>query len=912
MTPVEKYIRSILLLTVLWGSLQCHSRQTETGYGQPGFDDHVVLALHSLEHFRRLTAAQHGKLKTIKFILPSFQHRTPNSRVLYMDGDFYTFHDEWYWYRRLNGVPALGDRGLEKPPGCATPKDCTRWGRQQDIPPMGLRFVEDRMYAHQFYDMALGEHRKVGLGALVFSEGNEKRDAVFGFRLEYMDAPTSEEVLLFFSQLKSSLPVELAEQLVWIPRSPVQMALAKQMVSMKALPADRIISFSLLAEEGDAEIYNSGVTVGRLFLVDDDRSALVDADATHILIVRTPPDDLPQTAGVISAVPLSALSHLNILARNRGIPSAYVGGIFDDPWIRQLADGYAPVALAVRNGEVRITPLSESDFLKFTSAAPAIHFSADADWDAAPYVVAISDLQRLNPEDEAALIGGKGDGFKVLHEAVPELIPRQVAIVTTRAYRAHMAPLETELNALVTADVFQRSVKVRYFVLEGIEAYRRHFSSVEDALLIANLKRTSPRHYDWGMKGGVKARIRAMTMPVDSLADVTSELRRIFAAYPVNQGLRFRSSSTVEDIDGFSGAGLYVSSTGFLYAEKQQSEKERTKTVARALKKTWASYWNFQAFEERRHSGMDHWSGAMAVVVHPRFDDVHERANGVATFSWNFAGGYQFHRKFEEMTVNAHTGALSVTNPPAGNKALPETVNVRATDSESPVIERDRPEVVNGTERPVLTNDEYNRLFAACRRIAAVWRGIRNSSTAQYQSSQTVTLDLEFRVMSPDWGGFSSSQVATPELIIKQVRVLDSAPVIRDIFDRRLNLPRDVLREAVKVEQMTCAGQSTQIGFVKVWPSTGVGLQKEPFIGDVQIVSGDKIVRLAPHDYYQPTASGELMLAPDVARSLGVQSISLNEFVCDGLTLAESAASAMEKRSRDGRIIGRVQKSSYK
>ncbi len=912
MIPVEKYIHSILLLMVLFGSLQCHSRQMEIGYGEQGADDHVVSAIHSLEQFRTLTAAQNGKLKTVKFIIPSFQRQTPNAGVLYMDGDFYTFHDEWYWYRRLNGVPALGDKGLENTPGCAMPKDCAQWGRQQASPPMGLRFVEDRMYAQQFYDMALGKHRKVGLGALVFSEGNEKRAAVFGFRLEYMDAPTSEDVLRFFGRLRASLSVELAEQLVWIPRSPVQMALAREMVSVKALSADRIVSFSLLAEEGEAEIYNSGVTVGRLFLVDDDRSALVDADATHILIVRTPPDDLPQAAGVISAVPLSRLSHLNILARNRGIPSVYVGGIFDDPWIRQLADGYAPVALAVRNGEVRITPLSESDFLNFTKTAPAIHYSPDADWDAAPYVVAISDLQRLNPGDESALIGGKGDGFKVLQEAVPELIPGQVAIVTTRAYRAHMAPLETELNALTTADVFQRSVKVRYFVLEGIEAYRRHFSSVEDALLIANLKRSSPRHYEWGMKGGVKAKIRAMTVPVGSLADITSELRRVFADYPVHQGLRFRSSSTVEDIDGFSGAGLYISSTGFLHPEKQRSEKERKKTVAWALKKTWASYWNFQAFEERRHSGMDHWSGAMAVVVHPRFDDVHERANGVATFSWNFAGDYQFHRKYEEMIVNAHTGALSVTNPPVGNGASPEVVNVRAEGVGSPVIERRRPEVVNGAERPVLTTDEYNRLFAACRRIAAVWRRIRNASTAQYQSSQTITLDLEFRVMSPDWGGFSSSEVATPELIIKQVRVLDSAPVIRNIFNRNLVLPRDILREAVKVEQMTCAGQATQIGFVKVWPSIGVGFPKAPFFGDVRIVSRGEIVRLGPHDYYQPTASGELVLAPDIAHSLGVRSISLNELVCDGVTLAESAASALEKRSRDGRIIGRVRKSSHK
>ena len=62
------------------------------------------------------------------------------------------------------------------------------------------------------------------------------------------------------------------------------------------------------------------------------------------------------------------------------------------------------------------------------------------------------------------------------------------------------------------------------------------------------------------------------------LAEITESLETTFGDYAETQGLRFRSSSSVEDIEGFNGAGLYDSNTGFLQPERQPDEDDHKKS----------------------------------------------------------------------------------------------------------------------------------------------------------------------------------------------------------------------------------------------------------------------------------------------------------------------------------------------
>ncbi len=117
-----------------------------------------------------------------------------------------------------------------------------------------------------------------------------------------------------------------------------------------------------------------------------------------------------------------------------------------------------------------------------------------------------------------------------------------------------------------------------------------------------------------------------------------------------NMPMRFRSSTNSEDLNGFTGAGLYTSKTG--------DPNDPSKSVSEAIRKVWASLWNFRAFEERSYRGIPHTDVAMAMLVHRSFPT--EYANGVALTA------NMFDASQPGFYINAQVGDTSVVLPDPG------------------------------------------------------------------------------------------------------------------------------------------------------------------------------------------------------------------------------------------------------
>jgi phosphoenolpyruvate synthase/pyruvate phosphate dikinase len=81
-------------------------------------------------------------------------------------------------------------------------------------------------------------------------------------------------------------------------------------------------------------------------------------------------------------------------------------------------------------------------------------------------------------------------------------------------------------------------------------------------------------------------------------------LKKVRAEY-AGKGLFVRSSSNVEDLPNFSGAGLY---------DTVPNVKDEAKLIE-AVKTVWASLWNFEAYEARERANIDHSKAYMAVLV---------------------------------------------------------------------------------------------------------------------------------------------------------------------------------------------------------------------------------------------------------------------------------------------------------
>ncbi len=811
-----------------------------------GFPDFTQPTIDDVAAFEALAKAGPSS-RSVKFLITAFRDPT-HAGIRWYDSAKYQLHDEWYWFRLLNGhaIPGLQrtDHPAEQPVTGLVLKDIPTiyaWAGQQALLPLDLRFLGERLYSQHFYDLALfADPKQMSLGTLVrFPEREEPahRDEIWGFELEYQDASGPDGIAEVFRMIESSVPRTVAEQLRWIVRSPAQELTAQQMQSEGLPYADRVLRYGDLTIPGDVEVYSEGLVAGRLKIIRSGEGGLEDTRATDILVVEEPPDFLPQCSGLITAVPQTPLAHVNVLAKNRGIPNAYVAGILDDPNLDQLARVAAPVVVKARGpNSFEIVAMTEADFAhwrQLTAVQPSAVTPVDVP--SLPYTYdleaeSFADADLLRPR-----MGGKAVGYLAVCDADVVRPPDPMAL-SIRAYVEHTASLRPRLQAMIADPTFQTSVAVRILVLEGEAFYDEAFptpadETVKRAVLVQ--RPTGDVLRSLVEEGGVRAVIAQTPIEETTLSTIEEALNERYAAYADDQPLRFRSSSNVEDVEGFNGAGLYESFSGYLHADRLDDARA-AKTVEAAIKKTWGSYWRAEAFEERSLARIDHLSGAMGLVIHASFQDVHERSNGVL-FSTILPPESDDAARME---LNVQRGALSVTNPD-GTTELPEVdVVVRAKDG-AVRVERVSPSTLSAPGEHVLSDDELIDLFEQSQRIVDLWLTHLGEDLLTAQRPRTLTLDMEFRDVFEGWPALANGNSFGPRRVLKQARTVE--PTLARIPAAVLlqPMPRDVLSRARRVERMSCASSSLLVSTVDAYTDPllppVLGYETAPFTGLVSI-----------------------------------------------------------------------------
>jgi hypothetical protein len=205
--------RIAALITLAWVAISCgHAAPVRPS---PRFRDHTRPRLTSIAELQALSAHGAGKLRAVKFVIEGFDTEQP--AVHFLDGNFYTFHDEWLWYQTMNGI-AVGDHDALSGPGFETPEDATAWAQRQEKLPLDLQMYGDRLYSDAFYDLALAKQRSYGVGAVVHVHASDTHPELWGFELEYTDQPEREDVERFHAVLRAALPQEIARDLRWLTR----------------------------------------------------------------------------------------------------------------------------------------------------------------------------------------------------------------------------------------------------------------------------------------------------------------------------------------------------------------------------------------------------------------------------------------------------------------------------------------------------------------------------------------------------------------------------------------------------------------------------------------------------------------------------------------------------------------------
>ena len=371
----------------------------------------------------------------------------------------------------------------------------------------------------------------------------------------------------------------------------------------------------------DYQSLNYGTSIGRLVFLTAAELETEYVGFRDIVVLDRVPNDISVVAGIITQEFQTPLSHINVLSQNRGTPNMALRGADASDALRALEGKW--VRLEVGPFDYSITEVTQDEadaWWEEHKPASVSVSSLDLETRELRDIEDILDLDRYDLGEALALAipayGGKASHFAAFPHMDSEKVPFPKAFAVPVYYYWQFMEQNgflAQVSQMLADPQFQGDPAVRDRRLEDLR----------------NAMRYAPVDPDFE----------------DALLD------KLNSDYP-GVRMRFRSSTNAEDLDGFTGAGLYTSRSG--------DPDDPDRPVLDAVRQVWASVWNFRAFEERSFRNIDHQSVGMALLVHNSFPD--EEANGVAITANPFdPSGLE-----PGFYINVQRGEESVVQPEPG------------------------------------------------------------------------------------------------------------------------------------------------------------------------------------------------------------------------------------------------------
>ncbi|MCH2045507.1 MAG: PEP/pyruvate-binding domain-containing protein, partial [Saprospiraceae bacterium] len=367
-------------------------------------------------------------------------------------------------------------------------------------------------------------------------------------------------------------------------------------------------------------VLNKGEAIGYIKYIPSGKEASINGNYKDILVYETLPHRVPIAGGILTLEPQTPLSHINLLAKNRGTPNAVVLSKTDQQKLKSMHGKIVKIRLGKTN-EVQITPSTIGVAQAFWNNRPQLKVQVpkmDLSVKSISYFdIGSKSVQKVN------CIGSKAANYALLQHNLPKYVRKGFGV-----------PF--------------------YFYDKMLKD-----AAVDD--LIANLIRDEKKLSVWSRNQRLKA-IQEKILAAKVDPRLLREIKSISLKYYKGKRIRLRSSTNCEDLPEFNGAGLYKSK-GFW-------EYDNLEVIEQKVLKVYASLWSPMAYEERSFFGIDHQQVGMAILINEAFREEH--ANGVVLTVPNTDGSMSIH-------INSQSGENSVTNAESGQ--IPEAIFFRKEDS---------------------------------------------------------------------------------------------------------------------------------------------------------------------------------------------------------------------------------------
>ncbi len=322
-----------------------------------------------------------------------------------------------------------------------------------------------------------------------------------------------------------------------------------------------------------------------------------------IVLVDGIPNDVSVVAGIITTEFQTPLSHINVLSHSRNTPNMALRDGFTR--LDSLDGLLIYLDVKADEFEIRKATLSEAQ-AHWAQVEPSNPIVLSKD-------LTVSGLITLETINYSWVnrVGGKAANFseilKVRMEDGSKIpVPESAFAIPFYYYQSHLERngIDTLISNMLVNDSFLGDPEFRKQKLKEVQ------DKIKDAPFDPELEQL----------------IRTQINNFDEF-----------------EAIRFRSSTNAEDLEDFSGAGLYDSFSA--------KKNDPGKSIEEAVKKVWASLWNWRAHEERDYFKIDHSSCAMGVLVHRSFPN--EDANGVLVTEnlYNENPGFIINAQFEDYSI---------------------------------------------------------------------------------------------------------------------------------------------------------------------------------------------------------------------------------------------------------------------